>query len=206
MHDTMKQGPNFQCLFQTATGQHGYFTRAQADICGYRTDLLSRLTRSGKFARVHWGVYRLRDYPSYPREEVVAAWLAKGREVAVVSHESALDLHDLSDVIPSAVHLTVPRSARYRTNPPGVKIHTTKREFGPGDVVTRDGMRVTSVARTIADAAEAGTGPEQVELAVQQALHQGLTSRLRLEQAIAHRSRRVQNLINGAMDQAPHEI
>ena len=203
MHDTMARSPDFQCLFQTAAGQHGHFTRGQADECGYGTDLLTHLTQSGKFSRVHWGVYRLRDFPSYPREEVVAAWLAIGRDVAVVSHESALDLHELSDVIPDAVHLTVPRSNRYRTKLPGVKIHTTTREFGPGDVVTREGMRVMSVARTIADAAEAGTSPEQIEMAVRQALLQGLTSRKRLEQAISNRSRRVQNLINGAMEQPP---
>ena len=63
------------------------------------------------------GVYRFRDYPPSPREEVAAAWLAVGQDVAVVSHESALDLWDLSDVIPGAVHLTVPRAQRSLARP-----------------------------------------------------------------------------------------
>lgn len=202
-HDTMTEQPDYECLFDQAAGQHGFFTRAQAADCGYRTNLLTYLTRIGRFVRVHRGVYRLRDYPSYYRDETIAAWLAVGRDMAVVSHESALDLHDLSDVIPNAVHLTVPRSVRYRTKLPGVKIHTTTREMEPRDVVTREGMRVTSVERTIVDAADSGTGPEQIEMAVRQALHRGLTSRKRLAQVVSNRSRRVQELINRAMEQSP---
>ncbi len=46
----------------------------------------------------------------------------------MVSHESALDLLGLSDVTPSAVHLTVSRARRNVPSIPGVKIHT----HGPG--------------------------------------------------------------------------
>jgi hypothetical protein len=38
--------------------------------------------------------------------------LAVGKDAAGVSHETALDLLDLSDVIPDTVHLTVPRTRR----------------------------------------------------------------------------------------------
>ena len=48
----------------------------------------------------------------------MAAWLAVGKQNAVVSHESALDLLDLSDVSPDRVHLTVPRSRRGLAAPP----------------------------------------------------------------------------------------
>lgn len=199
MGDIMNQSPNFECLFEIASEQHGHFTRAQAADCGYRTNLLTHLTRNAKFNRVHRGVYRLRDYPSYPREDVVAAWLAVGKDVAVVSHESALDLHGLSDVIPNAVHLTMPRSKRNLPKLPGVRIHTTTRDFEQGDVVPRDGMRVTSVARTIVDAADWGTASEQIEMATRQALRLETTSRKSLEKAAATRSSRVRNLIDRAI-------
>jgi hypothetical protein len=121
----------------------------------------------------------------------MAAWLAVGKDVAVVSHESALDLHELSDVIPNAVHLTVPRSMRNLPKLPGVKIHTTTRAFEAGDVVRREGMRVTSIERTIVDSADWGTGPEQIEMAVRQALRRGKgTTPRRLEAASAGRSAR----------------
>jgi predicted transcriptional regulator of viral defense system len=130
---------------------------------------------------------------------VVAAWLVLGKERAVVSHESALDLLELSDVIPHAVHLTVPRSKRNFPNLPGVRFHTTTRPFTALDIVTSDGIRLTSAGRTILDAAEWGTAPEQIEMAIQQAIARGLVTRTHLAQDAAGRSRRVQNLVNNAL-------
>src|SRR5215212_1526316 len=87
-------------LFGLASTQQGYFTAAQARECGFDTNLIAYHKKQGRFVPVLRGVYRLRDYPSSNRGEVVAAWLSAGRDVAVVSYESALDLLDLSDVIP----------------------------------------------------------------------------------------------------------
>src|SRR5260370_22623138 len=129
---TATRKPDGGCLFDVASSQHGFFTASQAYECGYGTDLLTHQTRSGKFRRVYRGVYRLRDYPSSPHEDVAAAWLALGRDRAVVSHESALDLHELSDVIPDAVHLTVPRSRRYLPSLSGVPLPTPTNPTEPG--------------------------------------------------------------------------
>src|SRR3712207_329921 len=106
-------------------------------------------------------LFRSRDFPFSPHEDVVAAWLATGKDVAVVSHESALDLWDLSDVVPDVVHLTVPRARRSLANrpPPGVVVHTTARPWGDGEVRSHEAVRLTSPERTILDAAEAGTQP-----------------------------------------------
>src|SRR5713226_6786540 len=92
--------PDRSKLFEVATGQGGYFTAEQARACGYSWALLSHHVKSGRFIRIRRGLYRFREYPSSAREEVIAAWLAVGKDVAIVSHESALDLLDLSDVIP----------------------------------------------------------------------------------------------------------
>src|SRR5271155_2946647 len=101
-------------LFELASEQGGYFTAAEAQTCGYSRALLAHHAKSGRFIRVRQGLYRFREYPTSPREDVIAAWLATGRETAVVSHESALDILGLSDVVPEVVHLTVPRAKRYR--------------------------------------------------------------------------------------------
>jgi predicted transcriptional regulator of viral defense system len=61
---------------------------------------------------VRRGLYRLSDYPSGEHEEIRAAWLTVGMERAIVSHESALVLHGLSDVLPNTVHLLTPREHR----------------------------------------------------------------------------------------------
>ena len=172
---------------------------SQARACSFTWERLSDGAQRGKYIRLRRGLYRLRDYPSFPREEVVAAWLALGKDTAVVSHESALDLLELSDVIPHAIHLTVPRSRRNLPNLIGARIHTTTKPFGPLDIVTRDGIRLTSAGRTILDAAEWGTAPEQIEMAIQQAIARGLVTRTKLTQDAANRSQRVQALVKNAL-------
>jgi predicted transcriptional regulator of viral defense system len=199
--DTMATRPDHICLFQAASQQHGYFTAAQARACGFTWDLLTDGNKTGRYIRVRRGLYRLRDYPSSPWEEVVAAWLAVGKDVAIISRESALDLLDLSDVTPNRVHLTVPRSKRHLPDLPGVAIHTTTRPLRPIDVTTREGIRLTSAARTILDAAEVGAGPEQVEMAVRQAISRGLATRQQLERDARERSHRVQHLVVGVLQE-----
>jgi len=186
-------------LFDVASGQGGYFTAAQALACGFSRALLAHHVKSGRFVRVRRGLYRFREYPASPREHVLAAWLAAGKDTAVVSHESALDLLDLSDVIPDAVHLTVPRTRRNLPSLSGAKIHTTSRALESEDLVVRDGMAVTSATRSILDAAEAGMAPDQVEAAVRQALDRGLATRERLLPKASKRGRRVAELIARAI-------
>lgn len=182
--------PDRAQLFEIASGQGGYFTAEQARACGYSFALLSHHVKSGRFLRVRRGLYRYREYPSSMREDVLAAWLALGKDVAVVSHDSALDLLNLSDIIPDAAHLTVPRSRRNLPTLPGVKIHTTVRPLRPGDLTYRDGMVVTSATRTM---------PEQIELAVVQAVERGLATPEQLRQGAAERGRRVAARIEGAL-------
>lgn len=187
------------CLFHVASGQAGYFSAEQARGCGFSRALLSHHAKSGRFIRIRHGLYRLREYPSSPREHVLAAWLAVGKDIAVVSHESALDLLDLSDIIPDAVHLTVPRSRRSLPSLPGVRAHTTDRPITRSERQVREGMVITSAARSILDAAEKAADPEQIELAVAQAIERGLTTGEEPRQAASDRSRRVAELITGAL-------
>lgn len=202
MHDTIATGPDHERLFQIASEQGGYFTAAQAKQCGFSKALLAHHAgEGGRFIRVRRGLYRIRQYPPSPREDVLAAWLAADREEAVVSHESALELLGLSDVVPEAVHVTVPRSKRYRPAAPGVSVHTTTRILAPADVVVRDGIRVTSPVRSIVDAAEAGTAPEQVIAAVTQAVDRGMASEPQLRAAAGDRGGRVERLVRRALEQ-----
>jgi predicted transcriptional regulator of viral defense system len=185
-------------LFELASSQGGYFTSEQAGQAGLSKALLAHHAKRGKFIRIRRGLYRFRDYPSSPREDVAAAWLAIGGD-AIVSHESALELLELSDVIPSAIHLTVPRTKRNLPKILGVRFHTTSRPLATSDRTVRDGVPVTSPVRTILDASAAGTAPDQIELAIRQALQLGqLTSRQLLDQA-SKRSKRVSNLIRHAL-------
>jgi len=202
MHDTIPQQPDIADLFQIASGQQGYFTSRQARESGVSNELVKHHVRTGRFIRTYRGIYRFRDYPSSPREHVAAAWLAVGKDLAVVSHETALDLHDLTDVIPYGIHLTVPREGRGARKLPGITLHTTTLKFDPRDVQTVEGIRMTSATRTIVDVATTGMSPEHIEVAVAQALGRGLTTILRLRSSSANRSHRVQQVIKQAIDTA----
>ena len=190
--------PDHERLFGIATGQAGYFLTAQARECGFSSPLITHHAQGGRFIRAARGLYRIRDYPSSPREELLAAWLPLAPE-AVVSHESALELLGLSDVIPDRIHLSVPRSRRKLSRRSGVALHTTTRPLTGSDVVVRDGMRVTGPARTIVDVAGAGVAPEQVVLAITQAIDRGLTTPGRLREAVRGRGRRVEHLVAVAL-------
>ena len=202
MHDIEDTLDRSECLFDIASMQWGYFTTAQARDCGYSWALLSHHTRAGRFKRILRGIYRLRDYPSTPREEVVVSWLAAGKESAVISHESALELLDLSDIVPAAVHVTVPREKRYLAHLADTIVHTTAKPLAKKETVVREGIRLTSPTRSIVDAAEWGTAPEQIIMAVQQALARRMTTPERLEEAATGRSKRVRELVDIGIEAA----
>lgn len=199
---SLRQPVDRSRLFEIASEQGGYFTAGQARSCGFSWALLSHHVKAGGFIRVRRGLYRFREYPSSPREHVLATWLAVGKEVAVVSHESALELLGLSDVIPEAVHLTVPRTKRNLPSLTGVKVHTTARPLEASDRIVRDGMAVTSATRSILDAAEAGTAPEQIEMALTQALERGMATPQQLRKGTSERGRRVAALVEDTLRKA----
>ena len=97
-HDNASKVPDAAGLFAGASEQMGYFTTAQARSMEYSLALLSYYVRIGRFLRIRRGLYRLRDYPSSPNEEVMAAWLSVGKDQSVISHESALAMLSLSGV------------------------------------------------------------------------------------------------------------
>lgn len=199
MHD----GIDHDALYRLAESQAGYFTARQALAAGMdRSTLRHHARPHGRYERVRTGLYRLRHFPSSRHEHVVAAWLPLRDAGAVVSHESALELYELSDVIPDAVHLTLPRSARGQRPRAGVRMHTPTGAPGPAEIRQINGMPVTSPERTILDALQAGAQPEQVELAVRQAIERGLTTPRRLRADAARRSLRIRSAIDSAVERA----
>jgi predicted transcriptional regulator of viral defense system len=113
--------------------------------------------------------------------------MAVGAEKAIVSHESALALLELSDNIPDEVHLLVPRRYRGLRRPPGVVIHTFP-DAEKIPTLRRNGMTVTASARTLVDVADE-LQPEQAAMATRQALDRGLLTRGQLEHEAARRGK-----------------
>jgi predicted transcriptional regulator of viral defense system len=112
---------------------------------------------------------------------VIAGWLALARADGVVSHESALELLDLADVIADEVHISLPRAKRGLRTPPGVRVHFTDRLIDHRHRRQVLGIPVTGVERTVTDLLRSGGWTEQTDLAIREAIRRGLTTRPRLE-------------------------
>jgi hypothetical protein len=98
-------------------------------------------------------------------------------------------------VLPAEVHVIVPRTAsRRRAN---IRQHTN--QLAPDEITRRSGLRVTTVARTIADVASRGLAEEQVFQAVQEALQRGLVSQEELLTQAKRRGGRAKKIILSAI-------
>lgn len=115
---------NWDSLYRVAESQTGYFTAQQALEAEFSFRTLSYHAKTGKIERIRRNIYRLTQFPPGDHEELVVNWLWSQRR-GVFSHETALLLHDLSDVLAAQVHLKVPlywQSRRLRT-PAGLVLH-----------------------------------------------------------------------------------
>jgi predicted transcriptional regulator of viral defense system len=184
-------------LYEIAEGQAGYLTAEQAVTAGIpRSTLGYHAGEAGTLERVGTGVYRLRRFPTTPHGHIVAGWLGLARADAVVSHDSALEMRDLSDIIADEVHVTLPRAKRGLHIPDGVRAHFTTRPVERSRVL---GLPVTSVERTIADQIRGRGWTEQVDLSISQAVRRGLTTPARLTAAMP---RKWHKRVGAALDEA----
>lgn len=167
-------------LFEIADRQQGFFTAKQAEECGYARSNFHLRLASGEWTQEGRGIYRLARYPVTERSELVlwSLWSRNLKDVpqGVWSHETALDIHELSDVMPSKMHITVPRGFRRRIEIPKVLcLHYAN--LGQSEIEERQGYRVTTPFRTLLDVFEAETVADNfLAQAVHQALERGLVA------------------------------
>jgi len=164
-----------------ASRQQGYFTARQALEAGYSYPSQYYQSETGNWIREGYGVYRIADYMAADRPDLVlwSFWSRdrKGKPQGVFSHETALSIHELSDVMPVNLHMTVPPSFRRSTRTPAILvIHRAMLE--PADIEIMEGYSVTRPLRTIIDvAAAAAISADLLEQAIRQGLQRGLVER-----------------------------
>jgi predicted transcriptional regulator of viral defense system len=146
-------------LFEIANRQQGYFTAAQALECGYYASHFHRRVNIGDWVRKGHGIYRLVHYPFSDRPDVMECSLwsrnKQGEIQGVWSHDTALDFYDVCDVMPSKLHMTVPKHFRRSApTPPVLVLHVA--DLQPSDCIQWPGQvyRLTTFLRTLLDLAE----------------------------------------------------
>ena len=157
-----------ETLYALAELRSGWITAAEATGAGVSRQQLARYAESGVLRRSRYGIYRFRDFPSQPFEDVIEACLWAG-PYAIASHETAVAIYGLGNAMPASIHITVPH--RLRKKRAGVIVHVAP--CPPVHVETRDGLQITSAVRTIRDVAEVGTVDEIVSI-VREAEERGL--------------------------------
>lgn len=185
-----RKRPSWDELFAVAGTQGGYFTTAQAAQAGYSPPLLHKYLANWKIARTRRGVYRLVHFPSSEHEDLIVLWLWAERQ-GLFSHETALALHDLSDILPGKIHMTLPLAWRQRRLqvPAGLMLHFA--DVGSPDRTFHGEVPITTPRRTIQDCIAAEVAPELVRQALFQSRRRGILSpqdAKQLEQDLDHLS------------------
>jgi very-short-patch-repair endonuclease len=131
-----------------ATRQGGVIAHAQLIALGVREGAIRHRVRTGRLHAVpgHRGVFFVGHTARNDRTRLWAAQLAIGPESAI-SHRSAAALWGLRRTAIAYVEVTVPGPSRRRS---AIRVHRTTGLPG-ADVEEIDGLRVTSVARTLLD-------------------------------------------------------
>jgi predicted transcriptional regulator of viral defense system len=154
-----------------AADQRGYFTAAQARDVGYSYQAQAHHVAVGNWIRVDRGLFRLAEWVPEVHDEL-ARWALWSSGRGVISHESALGVHQVGEFEAAKVHLTVPRN--FTMTDPAVVIHRVSLEAQ--DVVDGGGFSLTSATRSLIDVAATGVDLDQLARAIDEARERGLVS------------------------------
>jgi hypothetical protein len=160
-------------LTELAIRQEGYVALQQARWIGYSDDVFLAFVPAGKTERVTSDVFRLTHFPRSDHEDFVALWLQTDRQ-GVLSHDTALLLHELSDISPRRRHITVPLGwdpGDRQLDANVVLYHghvaeDEKRWLGP--------VPYTAPLRTLYDCVASHVSPDLIDQAITDGLRRGM--------------------------------
>jgi predicted transcriptional regulator of viral defense system len=184
--------PSLDALYEIAEGQQGLFATRQATQLGFKLGSQHHHVKMGNWIRLHRGIYRLARFPQGDQVQLVLWHLwsqsRAGEPQGVYSHQTALSLYELSDVMPAKLHLTVPPAFRRNAAIPKVLVlHWAA--LKASDIETLRGFRVTRPLPTILTLArEATIATDLLEQALADGRRCGLIRLNELTQAQADAS------------------
>lgn len=166
-----------------ADRQNGVVSHRQLIALGYTHKVIRGLVAYGFLQPLFKGVYAVGRRQVTPNGYRMAAVLAC-KPPAYLSHFSAAAVWEIWSSR-SKPDVTV---VQKRRSLPKIRVHYTS-VLHPQDITTRDGIPVTSVARTLLDLA-ADLTPTRVRKAVDEAARRGLLDLLALDRAIGRSPKR----------------
>lgn len=150
-------------LWEVALDHHGFVTAADAAELGIPRAELGKLAHRGRVQRVGHGIYRFPQIPPGELDQYMLATLwPAGR--GVLSHETALQLHELCDVNPDRIHITIPPG--YYPRRGGEDLYVVHHETLDDDVTWIEGIRIVTPGRAIRQAIATGVPPHLVQQAI----------------------------------------
>lgn len=169
---------SYQKLFKTAMDQQGFFTTRQAVAAGYSEKNHAFHVNRGTWVREERGIYRFAQLP-LPEDSDLILWSLwsrdrKGQIQGIYSCQTALRIHELTDLNPSKLHMTVPPTFRRSAPTPKVLV-LHKGIMEAKDVAQRKGYSVTNVRRTLEDLTHERVVTDKViRQGVEEAIRQGI--------------------------------
>lgn len=165
-------------LWQVAGGQRGFFTAAQAKEAGYSYQAQRHHIKRLNWLPVDRAIYRFREFDDLPatEDDHLVRWSLWSKGRAVVSHATALAVHNLGTANPTQIHLTVPPGFRQKDN--AVILHRAQLELA--EVEQHAGYRITTPVRAIAESAAARIDSDDLASAVTEAMQRGLATQRQL--------------------------
>ena len=143
-----------------ATRQHGVVSLAQLRAAGLSDVAVRRRAAAGRLHRIHRGVYAVGHRRLGERGHMWAAVLAVPG--SALSHRTAAALWDLCPTPSGLLEVTTTGAARSTR---ALRVHQTQRL----ELEMREGLRVTTIARTLRDLAN--TGDRRLERLMARAEH-----------------------------------
>lgn len=158
-------GSVYDAVFELGADNYGFVTQDDAHMLGIPAQRLVVMHHRGLLERRRQGLYRVVALPVTPLDSYMEATLWPIGVRGVLSHETALELHGLSDVDPAKIHITIPREHRTRRAvPPQYVVHHA--DLDAGEITSHEGVPIVTASRAIRDAAAAHLGPALIRQAI----------------------------------------
>jgi very-short-patch-repair endonuclease len=158
---------------ELAASQENVISLGQLKDCGVSKAMVGRAVRTGRLQMSGGEIYCMGAVPPSSRGRCWAA-LLRGGEESALSHRTAAVLWALIRDHGPVIHVT---NRTHRRQRPGTAVHQAS--LDPQDVTRRDGLRVTSLARTLLDLAAT-----EIEAILLVAVRQALTLHKRRKRSI----------------------